>query len=239
MARNRASGQPIVYALSERDGQIRYVGQTRKPMWQRLADHISTANNEDSRPVLRWIFEVYSRGGEVVAHCLEPRAVLGTSEREWIKLFLDCGIDLLNVEHTPAKGRGVSATHAVPANKAKHVAATRAACSTTERSAQLSERFAGVPKSAEHKAAIRNSHLRRLAEVPGALDALSSRANSLAHNEKRIANSAVAHRTPEARAKNSIRMKAVFAARPEIREKIAEAQRKRWARVREAAHANG
>lgn len=232
-----------VYAIREfEEGPIRYVGQTSQPLWKRLADHVAHACAEDCPPILRWLYSIYASGRYVHISALQESAPRNSAEKEWIRRLTAEGVDLLNIEHCASKRAAISrAKFADPAMRARHSEAMRAAFGTEARKQEISLRFAGVPKTVEHKEAIRASHVRRLKEVPGAFATLSARAIGLAKNEKRIANSRATHQTDECRAAKSARASAMYAERPEIKEKIAAKARERWARWRaekEASHAH-
>lgn len=152
-----------VYGIYDALGELRYVGQTRNPLWKRLADHICKADQDAKRPVLRWLWDVYSAGGAVTIAPLKTNAVPNVDEKKIIKQLIADGRPLLNIDHTPAKSALVRQTFADPELKAKR-SRIQSERMTPERRASLSARMKGVPKTAEHRAKIAAGRRLYLAE---------------------------------------------------------------------------
>lgn len=124
-----------VYALSStEDGEIRYVGQTTKPLSERLKEHRAHAKRYRHRHLSCWILAVYERGHKVTISVLDEDAVWNYTEREQIALMRERGIRLVN-----ATGGGEG----------------RARVDwTVEMRAKVSRKMKGRPKSDAHKRAL-------------------------------------------------------------------------------------
>jgi hypothetical protein len=87
----------IVYGLtSSEDGQIRYIGQTTKPLRRRLREHITSAQRGGMWPIAKWIRKVIRQGFEVQITPLVESAIWDESEIETITTYLAQGAKLLN-----------------------------------------------------------------------------------------------------------------------------------------------
>jgi len=89
----------FIYGLSDpRDGVIRYVGKSGKPL-NRLARHVVWSRVRPSWPVARWIRKLCIEGVRPVCEILEEVSVddWKEAERRWITLYRQRGHRLLNV----------------------------------------------------------------------------------------------------------------------------------------------
>jgi len=89
----RVASKCTVYALTDNEGYIRYVGQTRGQTDIRYNYHLKDAYSGGNSPVQRWIASGKCSGITV----LQDNAVWMISEALWIKSFKDKGARLLNV----------------------------------------------------------------------------------------------------------------------------------------------
>lgn len=89
----RIASKCTVYALTDNDGYIRYVGQTRGKTDIRYNYHLKDAYAGGNSPVQKWIASGKCNGITV----LQDDAVWMISEALWIKSFKDKGARLLNV----------------------------------------------------------------------------------------------------------------------------------------------
>jgi len=119
-----------IYGLFESDTlELRYIGQTQKPLLERLAGHLSPSQLESQNRKNNWIKSVKMRGSSVVIHpiqTLETKGDLNLAEIYWIRFFLDQGCRLTNQTDggeggSPMRGR----TH-TPETKAKMSATAKA-----------------------------------------------------------------------------------------------------------------
>lgn len=80
-----------IYSLSDpRDGVVRYVGQTRAPLWSRLSEHIQTAKRGKPKhsPKAAWIRELRALGLKPVIVELEAcERDWREAERDWMSLY--------------------------------------------------------------------------------------------------------------------------------------------------------
>jgi hypothetical protein len=87
----------IVYGLtSTEDGQIRYIGQTIKPLNKRLRSHIDGAKRGGTWPVAKWIRKVIRQVFTVQIVPLVETAIWNDTEIETIAVYLAQGAKLLN-----------------------------------------------------------------------------------------------------------------------------------------------
>jgi hypothetical protein len=87
----------VIYALiDKRDGRVRYVGKTDRPVNDRLAFHL---RNPTNRAMAEWFRSLAAEGRKPAIRVLErvSRAEWEDAERGWIQWFRDRG-DLLNVD---------------------------------------------------------------------------------------------------------------------------------------------
>mgnify|MGYP006360221923 CR=1 FL=1 len=89
----KKSDRCTIYALTDKDGYIRYVGQTRGRTDIRLAYHVKDAFMVGSSPVQKWI----GSGKCVGIVVLQENAMWNISEALWIRNFRSQGAKLLNV----------------------------------------------------------------------------------------------------------------------------------------------
>lgn len=82
-----------IYALTDKDAYIRYIGQTRGCTDIRLAYHVKDAFMVGSSPVQKWVASGKCTGIVV----LQDNAVWNISEALWIRQFKSQGAKLLNV----------------------------------------------------------------------------------------------------------------------------------------------
>jgi hypothetical protein len=143
-----------VYGLYDPLGDLHYVGQTQGPLWKRLADHVAKASPTDSRPVLRWLWEIYSAGGAVTIAPLKLDAVPNNDEKAIIRRLIADRHSLLNVEHSGAKSDLMKRIGAADPTINERRRKACSAAMTPERRAATSAQFKGKPKSPEHRAKI-------------------------------------------------------------------------------------
>lgn len=97
------SSRCSVYALVDpRDGQIRYVGQTRSTLRRRMINHIRAVKRCEQReermsPCQSWISYCLSLGIKPEIKMLQKRAQWDASEAAWIERLSSQGSRLLNV----------------------------------------------------------------------------------------------------------------------------------------------
>jgi hypothetical protein len=96
-----------IYCLySTADGRPRYVGQTTKPSFVRLSQHLLEARLKPVTYLHNWIASQLSQGFEVRAHVLQssvPPGDLNAYERYWMTQFaglLNCRRDAPSVDTT-------------------------------------------------------------------------------------------------------------------------------------------
>jgi len=220
-----------IYALVEQGiPGIRYVGKTRQPLWRRFGDHVAKSSATDTRPVLRWIFEVCSRGGHVEILPLQENANWNIDEAAWIKRLTDEGADLLNIElHSQKKSELMLQVYSRPGAREHQRQRSREASQRPEQRAALSAATKGKPHSAEHNASMREAIV-AMAAKPEHKERLSRMGAEQANNQLRLHRSAETHRTPEARAAQSIRTRQLRIDDPSIYERMSEGMRRSWAR---------
>lgn len=150
----RADPDFTVYGLYDnRDGVVRYVGQTQTPLWQRLGNHMAKASPTDPRPVLRWIHDVFSAGSVVQIRILKLNAVKNKDESKIINDLIASGHQLLNIEHCGSKRSELSKEKMTDEVKKKIIAGVTASM-TSEVRARISAGLKGMPKSRAHRLAI-------------------------------------------------------------------------------------
>lgn len=81
-----------IYALTDKDGFIRYVGQTRGCAKIRFNFHLKSAFTGSGSPVSKWVAD----GGCTGITILQENAVWLLSEALWIRAFRNEGARLLN-----------------------------------------------------------------------------------------------------------------------------------------------
>src|SRR5258708_6510033 len=83
----------FIYCLEDPNtGEVRYVGQTRGSLQNRLTGHLKAARNP-TQHVHRWIAKI---GGKAVIRLLEKTDELDAAERRWIAKLRKRGARLCN-----------------------------------------------------------------------------------------------------------------------------------------------
>jgi hypothetical protein len=86
-----------VYGLRSFYGKkIRYVGQTNKPLFDRLKEHLCSVNRGQSHNV-EWIKQVTNAGDHVCIFSIEENAVRNDAEIRWIAWYRKNGAKLTNI----------------------------------------------------------------------------------------------------------------------------------------------
>lgn len=85
-----------VYGLREPGGHVRYVGQTRWTLNNRLKRHLGDIPKGIDDRRTRWINDVLDRGGTIEIFPIETDAVWHEAEMRWIAHFRQIHPDLLN-----------------------------------------------------------------------------------------------------------------------------------------------
>lgn len=123
-----------VYALaSTKDYRVRYVGQTVNPA-ARLQQHFQHSARYPNRYISRWIKSVQRDGFNVVMEVLEENAVWNETERQWIAACRANGFKLVNCTDGGEGCLGL--------------------IWSDEQRQRQSQVMKGVPKSAQHRAAM-------------------------------------------------------------------------------------
>jgi hypothetical protein len=80
------------------DNRIRYIGQTRQELYQRLSDHIKRSKKTKSLKD-KWIQSLITKGERPIIYLYKAVEdfLAVTTEDETIRLFRSCGYDLFNV----------------------------------------------------------------------------------------------------------------------------------------------
>lgn len=124
-----------IYGLaSSLDGEIRYVGQTTKPISERLKEHRAHAKKYPHRHLSCWVNSVKSSGHEIIVVMLTSDAVWNETERSLIAELRNAGARLVNGTDGGEGRRSVEWT--------------------VEMRSRMSQKMSGVQKSAAHKQAI-------------------------------------------------------------------------------------
>lgn len=95
--RENANWPCTVYGLREPGGYVRYVGQTRWTLSNRLKRHLGDIPKGIDDRRTRWIKEVLDRGGTIEIFPIEMDAVWHEAEIRWIAHYRQVYPDLLNV----------------------------------------------------------------------------------------------------------------------------------------------
>jgi hypothetical protein len=85
-----------VYGLREKGKDVRYIGQTVKPLSRRLTEHYVAANKFHCR-LQKWIRSVVARKCEIEIYPIVENAILHETERMVISEHRKKGIDLVNL----------------------------------------------------------------------------------------------------------------------------------------------
>ena len=87
-----------VYGLQRKDeAQVRYVGQTTRPLHRRLHHHLCTARKDKAaRHCLQWLRKAMRDGVEVEIIPLVREAEWNVTEVEVIRRYREAGVDLVN-----------------------------------------------------------------------------------------------------------------------------------------------
>lgn len=81
-----------VYALTDKDGNVRYIGQTRSPLRIRRASHVGSCRERPDSLLSKWIM---ATDPDIIM--LDENATWNVSEILWIDHYRRQGADLLNV----------------------------------------------------------------------------------------------------------------------------------------------
>ncbi len=109
-----AGGRPsnsVIYALTDDNGNVRYVGQTKTPSRRRW-QHSSLSNNMTNRRVSVWIRQLLSEAKLPVFSIIETTTNPDKREKYWIKHYRSLGCDLLNMNEG-----GHTMTHTIKAKE--------------------------------------------------------------------------------------------------------------------------
>lgn len=124
-----------VYGLySTKDGLIRYIGQTTKPLRTRVRQHVQTAIEGGDWPVAKWIRKLLRNRHTLECVALVEGAEWNTSEVETIARYRAEGFPLLNAT---AGGEGFTGHVLTPTHRAKLSAAAKRRAATPEGRAHL------------------------------------------------------------------------------------------------------
>jgi hypothetical protein len=82
----------FVYALADEFGNIRYIGQTRSPLFVRFGYHMKDASKAPNRPLSKWLNE--SRRNIVM---IDANGTWDVSEILWIDRLRRDGCKLFNI----------------------------------------------------------------------------------------------------------------------------------------------
>lgn len=150
-------GAGAIYALADPDTlQIRYVGQTKGPLIQRLRKHISKAKREARTHAQRWLNSLMDRPAMVLLDEV-PLDEIDQTERVWIAAFRKDGFDLTNIADGGAGGGPFRGRKATPEHRAK-----------------ISAAHTGRPKSEEHRKHLSESRAGRYVGENGPLAKLNN-----------------------------------------------------------------
>lgn len=94
--KGRAVGVSCIYTLSDEDGVVRYVGQT-KDSKRRAWLHGNRANNGGTRPINHWARRLIDQGRKPVLTVIEVTTDLDTREKHWVSHYRAAGANLLNL----------------------------------------------------------------------------------------------------------------------------------------------
>jgi hypothetical protein len=95
----RLRDQSTIYLLIDpRDGLIRYVGSTSRPVRVRFLSHRGAARRGSHHPVAVWVRGLLDAGLDPLLVPLDsvPASVAGAAEDYWITFYLDGDAPLLN-----------------------------------------------------------------------------------------------------------------------------------------------
>lgn len=92
---------PWIYALTDTDGAVRYVGQTKHTLNVRLSNHISAARNKGERhkaAVSVWIRTLLGRGDRpsIIELAWVSWGGRMKKEKAWVDFYSSKGVVLLN-----------------------------------------------------------------------------------------------------------------------------------------------
>lgn len=137
----------VIYALfSSEDGEIRYIGQTKRAPDRRLAGHLTNARKGATHRAA-WIRSVLTRGHNVELFVLRTHAEWSVDERALIAAYRALGCRLVNAT---AGGDGVRDPH--PEVRRKIGEKNRARKRTAQERAAMSARSKAAGISAEQRA---------------------------------------------------------------------------------------
>ena len=165
----------VIYGLHDAStpDRIRYVGLTTKGVRTRLSQHICDATRRARLPVHRWVAKHRHSVVATVLDVAESPADLPDLEREWIAMFRDSGVDLLNLTDGGEGMRGYQPTAETRAKLAAarmgyiHRAETREKMSDSARA-----RWAGDTAGRERMSAMMSEQLDQIrASAQAALSA--------------------------------------------------------------------
>lgn len=164
-----------VYGLRELGGEIRYVGQTRWTLHNRLTRHYVEAEKGFQTPKNQWIRDVVSAGREVEIFTIELDAKWKEAERYWIAHYRMLVPDLLNVRSGHGFDKGVPRSEETRAKMAeaskrkwkdpeireKNISAMKIAANTPESIKLRSD----IQKEAWKREDVRNARLAKRGET--------------------------------------------------------------------------
>lgn len=235
-----------IYVLVDpRDGEVRYVGQTKRTLGRRLGGHIAVSKRLRTHRDC-WIAGMMACGvrPEIteIETCGEDWP---ERERFWIAHFRSAGVDLTN---RTEGGEGTSGVSQSEENRRASAARQSALMQDPERRALLSERVAASWTPDRRKAKAVETALRMTPEVRAAKSELQQSPEMLArHREKQAA-----YWTPERRAARAAQVKAAMTperiaahaaklrektASPEWRAAHSQRERAKWTPEMRAAQA--
>lgn len=123
----------VIYLLSDRQGRG-YVGQTCRPLEQRVRQHQTDAARLPARAVHRWLRELHVTGQQLLVKVLDRCDAIeaaNEAERRWIATCANAGVALQNRSrggqrfYGPEHGETIALGLATPTSKALRSSATK------------------------------------------------------------------------------------------------------------------
>ena len=218
-----------VYALaSSRDGEPRYVGQTRAALERRLSGHLKRARTRKNGWLWNWIRKTLKSGHQIQIFALQEEAFWNVAEQFWVKELIRRGHKLLNqtpggdrmggyrlTTGTKAKLRAVAKKQWADPMFRERVMAGHQRYWTSERRAEQARRARRQGSSLGQKLAT-SARMRTLYADPGARQRQEALLDRIRNDPKRLVHLKAALTTDAYRKLRSEQMKAIWAARKAV-----------------------
>ncbi|MEP0873607.1 NUMOD3 domain-containing DNA-binding protein [Trichocoleus desertorum AS-A10] len=216
-----------VYGLtSSKDGKIRYIGQTIRPLKVRLQKHILEAQSDGQTPKSRWIRKVLEQGYTINILPLKENATHHEDEIKLIAEYRASGYELLNLvdggqgclNPSPELRTKMSERwkkyHANPLNRKLHIQKLQQQWQDPDFRERVRTALLKVLQSPEYKEKISRSSRRMYEKNPALREQRSQQFKKLWQN-------------PEHRKMISEKQRQRMN-EPEVKARMAESQQKRW-----------